>query len=132
MYKFTPQDMDQLCSNGGQWGLWAKAQEGRFDVMGAPYGTEPNYDFKYAHWLDDNWANVILAKMFLEQEGFTYQVLWDNADNTADWWFDRVTALAAKISPENREDVRELAEMLRRPNYGYVILTDYDRRGQHD
>jgi hypothetical protein len=131
MYKLTAQDMDQLCSNGANWGEWARVQQdedGRWDVMGET-GEEINYDFKHAHWLEDNWANVVLAKMFLDQEGYTYQVLYDNADNTSGWWFERLHHVSERISAtaEGRVALLELAEMLRRQNTGYVILTDFSR-----
>jgi hypothetical protein len=129
-FKITAQDFDQLRSNGTNWGQWAKDQEGRFDVMGAPYGTVPNYDFKHAYWMDDSWSNVLLGKMFLAQEGFTYQVLWDNADNTSEIYLTDLVNLARQVatSEEGARALCQLIERLRTENTSYVLLTDYSSR----
>lgn len=133
MFRISEQDFDQLCSNGAPWGEWARIQQeesGRWDVMSENRDEEINFSFRYAHWLEDNWANVLLGKMFLAQEGFTYQVLWDNADNTNDYWFARVEEACQAASGgfgERSKALRDLTELLRRENTGYVLLTDYER-----
>lgn len=130
----TARDFEQLFDNGAQWGEWARKQQedidgSRWDVMGEP-GEEINYDFKYAHWTHDSYANIVLGKLFLQQEGYTYQVLWDNADNTSEWYLTRIEEAcqtAAGGFGVKSKALRDITEMLRRQNTGYVLLTDYHR-----
>ena len=73
MYSITEKDFDRLWNTSMDWfGVDWEEQEGRFEI------DEPiNYKFKRAYWFDDNWANIMFAKIFLTDKNEDYQVLWD-------------------------------------------------------
>ncbi|TKK84639.1 hypothetical protein FDA94_28840 [Herbidospora galbida] len=59
---------------------WAdQIEDGRFEVVMAE-GEEPQAHWETAFWVENNWANVLLAKSWLAANGYGYEVLGDLRD----------------------------------------------------
>ncbi|MEV4575967.1 hypothetical protein AB0K16_22245 [Nonomuraea jabiensis] len=100
----TQADFDLLCSNGMHWaGTDWKAQAERFENTSKGYQEPPSWSWKYAYWLEDRWADVMMARSFLEAQGATYEVLFD---------------LAGGVELPNGHNTG-----------AFVILTDFPSRG---
>lgn len=73
----SDRDFDLLRRNAMEWcGQGWDALPDRFE-----YSTEPNWEYAYAYWVGDSWANVMLARSFLEFHGHAHEVIWDTAEN---------------------------------------------------
>jgi len=78
-------DFDRLTLNSMRWSAsdWYD-QADRFETTSR--GEEINWGWTYAYWVGDAWANVILARVYLESIGEPYQVLWDMVENPDPSW----------------------------------------------
>lgn len=77
-------DFERLWSNSTEWsGLSWEDQviQDRFEHTSSEveYDHPPMMDWKYAYWLDSNYASVILARNFLRTQEFGCEVLYDTA-----------------------------------------------------
>ena len=60
--------------------LWRLAAP-RFDPLD---GDEISYKFENGLWFGDSTSNMILASSWIKEQGFDYQVLWDDACHDED------------------------------------------------
>jgi len=68
--KLTNEDFMYLHDTAMEFGAHWKKQSARF---------EPNvksYDWSWAYWFSP-YPSLLFAKQFLEQEGFAFEVVWD-------------------------------------------------------
>jgi hypothetical protein len=113
--QMTDWDFARLASDSIRW----REEHGtlidlgnRFENMtpGTEYNDPWSNDWEWGYWIpatED--ASIVLARMFLAQHGFSYEILWDSADMRAEK--SREEYIAAGITPP--------------PIFCYVILTNY-------
>lgn len=71
--KLSEQDFDRLWDTSMQWqGVGWEAQEGRFD-------PPVSYEWARAYWFELAYANLVMAKDFLDSKGEGYEVSSDEA-----------------------------------------------------
>jgi len=102
-FDITPEDFELLRENDMSWTeILRLSADGpdRFELI-MKWATgdrlDEGYPWKRIYWFGREYATVLLAQMFLKNVGQEYAVLWDLAHD-----FDK-------------------------PEWGYVILTDYER-----
>jgi hypothetical protein len=133
--KMTHSDFEHLCETHTKWhGQNWEIQDGRFEVSSGNYDDPINFEFAHAYWVGDNYLNVILAREYLTARGYAdHQVLWDMADNTSEWYWNKLQRLCqAAVGGEGTQDtdarvqaLTELAETLRGENHSYVVLSNF-------
>ena len=83
--EMTGNDFNHLCEGSTFWAKdkdWpAQVRDGRFEHVQRDYDTPPQMRWQWAHWFGNSWANVILARSFLEGQNQEYEILYDLADN---------------------------------------------------
>lgn len=92
--KVTAKDFDRLVHTSFDFCDELKGQLARFEGVEDDTVRIPA-SAKYLHWVGDNYAALILARQFLEDNGHSYYPLWD-------------------MAPCGKNKV-----------WGYVIFTDY-------
>ena len=70
--KLTNEDFNRLWDNSMGWGDEWRAQEDRFD-------PPVSYEWKRAYWFELAYANLIMAKTYLEEQGYAFEVSSDEA-----------------------------------------------------
>lgn len=70
-------DFDLMYEAAMAWGPDWAAHDGRFIDVHSRTTSMPPYDMRMAYWFGQRWVEVMLAQMFLDQEGFRYRTLWD-------------------------------------------------------
>ena len=77
-------DFDRLCENSGKAsGIAAGKNRWRFKDAGD--GAPPVLPWRYVYWLGRNYANVLLARSFLQAWGEDFQVASDEAGPDYGW-----------------------------------------------
>jgi hypothetical protein len=54
------------------WGSEWRAHDGRFD-------PPVSYEWKQAYWFEMSYANLLFAKLYLDEKGYDYEVASDEA-----------------------------------------------------
>jgi len=73
-------DFDRLCETSEQWrGADWQGQAERFQHCERKYDAPPSWGWRYAYWLDGQWATVILARSFLRETGYRCEIVFDRA-----------------------------------------------------
>jgi hypothetical protein len=70
--KLTKQDFEMLWDTSMEWGQEWKAQEGRFE-------PPVSYEWLRAYWFELSYANLLMARVFLEANEYEYEVASDEA-----------------------------------------------------
>jgi hypothetical protein len=70
--KLTKQDFEMLWDTSMEWGQEWRAHEGRFD-------PPVSYEWRRAYWFELSYANLLMARAFLEEQGYKYEVASDEA-----------------------------------------------------
>jgi hypothetical protein len=70
--KLTNEDFDRLWDTSMEWGGEWRAQDGRFD-------PPVSYEWKQAYWFEMSYANLLFAKLYLDEKGYDYEVASDEA-----------------------------------------------------
>jgi hypothetical protein len=70
--KLTEQDFQNLWDTSMAWGSEWRAQDGRFD-------PPVSYEWRQAYWFELSYANLVMARTFLESKGEDYEVSSDEA-----------------------------------------------------
>ena len=83
-FTMTPTDFGNLCNTSMKWDdiNW-KCQEYRFETVD---NESIDFTYKQGYWLGEEYSSVLFAKMFLSAQGYSYQVLWDMAENPNPQW----------------------------------------------
>lgn len=102
----SPLDFERLTSasmklDQGDGHLWHR-QYGRFEHNTMEADTPPRKLWEWGHWLEDGWATVMLARQFLIDNGYEFEIFWDMAPKYPDNPYDQ--------------------------SGSWVIFTDYHRR----
>jgi hypothetical protein len=85
--KITERHFQRLTTDSTTWGENWRKQEGRFEnhTEGSGIYDPPSYSWKIAYWLEGSTA-LVLADLFLTQEGHPFEVLWDKVPNPEPQW----------------------------------------------
>lgn len=106
MIRMSSDDFDRLSHTSARWGSdvgWrGDLQSWRFEPL--TDGEDIQWDLAYVYWLGMEFANVILARAFLESQEFSYQVLFDEVENPESSYVI-VTDYETKTWAEHRERV---------------------------
>ena len=70
------------CQDDGTY-LW-EGYERRWEPY--PNGRPLDRSFRHIHWLSDCWANVMLARAYLNALGLPYQIVWDTQPPVVPSW----------------------------------------------
>ena len=70
--KLTNEDFDRLWDTSMEWGSEWRAHDGRFD-------PPVSYEWKQAYWFEMSYANLLFAKLYLDEKGYDYEVASDEA-----------------------------------------------------
>jgi hypothetical protein len=70
--KLTNEDLDRLWDTSMEWGAMWRAQDGRFD-------PPVSYEWKQAYWFEMSYANLLFAKLYLDEKGYDYEIASDEA-----------------------------------------------------
>ena len=70
--KLTNEDFDRLWDTSMGWGSEWRAQDGRFD-------PPVSYEWKQAYWFEMSYANLLFAKLYLDEKGYDYEIASDEA-----------------------------------------------------
>ena len=68
----TNEDFDRLWDTSMEWGSEWRAQDGRFD-------PPVSYEWKQAYWFEMSYANLLFAKLYLDEKGYDYEITSDEA-----------------------------------------------------
>lgn len=77
--KVTAKDFERLVNTSCEFCKDLKKQLARFEGVEDDTVRIPA-SAKYLHWVGDNYAALILARQFLEDNGHSYYPLWDMAE----------------------------------------------------
>ena len=70
--KLTNEDFDRLWATSMEWGSEWRAHDGRFD-------PPVSYEWKQAYWFEMSYANLLFAKLYLDEKGYDYEIASDEA-----------------------------------------------------
>jgi hypothetical protein len=68
----TEEDFNRLWDTSMAWGNEWRSQDGRFEPL-------VSYDWAQAYWFELAYSNLILARVFLDQKGYEYEISSDEA-----------------------------------------------------
>lgn len=70
--KLTNEDFDRLWDTSMGWGSEWRAHDGRFE-------PPVSYEWKQAYWFEISYANLLFAKLYLDEKGYDYEIASDEA-----------------------------------------------------
>ena len=70
--RLTNEDFDRLWDTSMEWGSEWRAHDGRFE-------PPVSYEWKQAYWFEMSYANLLFAKLYLDEKGYDYEIASDEA-----------------------------------------------------
>jgi hypothetical protein len=78
--EMTDADFGRLNITAGQWqGEGWEDQADRFETLDSDV-VEPSWEWKMRYTFGSNWANVLLARAYIEAAGSSFEVIRDVSD----------------------------------------------------